>query len=70
MNHLFVVNFLVRRGLGPKWEQKNIEVFLDDIDPETTRSAIIDMAIYEAKEQLRKAGYTSSEYLYQDINSA
>jgi hypothetical protein len=70
VDQTFVVSFLVRKGLGPVWNNKDVTVFFDDIDPETTESKLIDMAIYDAKEQLRKQGYTSDTFIYQDINSA
>ena len=57
MEILRIVNCRVMKGLGPEWIDKNVTVFLDDIGEWLSESEINDMVIFDAKEQLRKAGF-------------
>ncbi|UOB18599.1 hypothetical protein [Abyssalbus ytuae] len=62
-----IVHCKVRKGLGPDWINKDIEIFLDDIEPGTNESMINDMIIYEAKEELRQTGYNENSYRILEI---
>lgn len=53
-----IVHCRVRKGLGPEWIDKDIEVFLGDIEPETREREIIDMVKRDAIQELSRLGYT------------
>lgn len=69
MERHFAVHFSVRKGLGPEWREKIIEVGFDDIEPHVQEWEIIDMAKAEAKAELHRIGYSEQSYIYKDIHS-
>lgn len=52
-----IVHCRVMKGLGPEWMDSDVFVFLDDIEPDTPESIIIDMVRADAKYQLQQAGF-------------
>jgi hypothetical protein len=65
---MFVVLFSVRKGLGPDWIPKKIEVGLDDI-ADLQEWEVIEAAKADAKQQLRNLGYCEQTYIYKDIEN-
>lgn len=55
-----IVHCKVRKGLGPEWIDKTIEVFLDDIEPSTRQSEIDDMVRRDVMGELSRRGYTEN----------
>lgn len=51
------VHCRVRIGAGPKWADKTVTVFLADYPDEASESEIYDAVVYDAKVQLRNAGF-------------
>lgn len=66
MEAYFSVKFEIRKGLGPDTFFKDIGVFFDDIDPETSQGELNQMAVYEAELEL----YKSEDYHYYGKNWA
>lgn len=64
MEAYLTVTFEIRKGLGPDTFLKDIGVFFDDLDPETSKSELNQMAINEAELQL----YKSEDYHYYGKN--
>jgi hypothetical protein len=52
MRH-FIVQYEIRKGLGPEWVSKTHESTFDDIDPETPEFDLKRMAVYELETRLR-----------------
>jgi hypothetical protein len=51
----FAVHFMIRKGLGPEYKEKVIEVGLDDIEPDTSDAELKSMAKLEAESYLSKS---------------
>jgi hypothetical protein len=51
----YAVHFQVMKGLGPDFREKVINIFFDDIDPETQEWQLRQWAINEATAQLKSA---------------
>ena len=49
MSYNFIVEFQIRKGLGPDFVQKLIPVYYDDIEADTPEYVVIDWAIKEAE---------------------
>jgi len=57
MNAHFHFDYLVMKGLGPEWIQKDVEVFLDDLDDGLSDEEVEQMAIVDAEKSLKEAGF-------------
>ena len=67
---IFVFHWKLRKGLGPEWEDKFSEVFLDDLPAETTFEEAKQIAIEEFKAERHRNGTTDREYIIKDIQTA
>jgi len=63
-----IVHMRAMKGLGFEWINKILEICLDDIDPGTTESEIIDIVTADAKQQMKDAGYL--RYYITEIENA
>ena len=52
MQYNFTVEFQVRKGLGPEWVTKNVDVGFDDVEPDVPLYIIEQWAIADAKRYL------------------
>lgn len=58
----FAIEFSVMKGLGPDWVVKTVGVGIDDLEAELDESQIRDVAIADAREQLRRSGITRYQF--------
>lgn len=57
MDAHFVFHYSVMKGLGPEWTDKLIEVYLDDLEEDTSNDVLQSMAKWEAERQLTEKGF-------------
>lgn len=64
---IFLVTYSVRKGLGPDWIKKTMEIGIDDIEPGTTEKEMLEMAKLEFKDEMSRSGLSKSEYEIEEI---
>ncbi|MBK7337811.1 MAG: hypothetical protein IPJ00_17365 [Saprospirales bacterium] len=64
MDCLFHIHYLLRKGLGPDWVEKVEDIFLDDMEEDTTPSEAEAIAVAQFKENRRRQNIERYENNY------